>query len=75
MYDGDTVSVLQPLDIIGSALPHGHIVEADTQVKAYWLDTAQMSGLPDRLRMVSEEECDNTIHHNNCFRPATGGCC
>jgi hypothetical protein len=56
MYDGDTVSILQPLDIIGSVLPHGHIVEADTQVKAYWLDTTQMGALPERLRMVRRGE-------------------
>ncbi len=55
VYDADTVSLLQPLDLVGGTLPAGHIVEADTPVKAYWLDSRQMSALPERLRVVSDE--------------------
>ncbi|KAJ9518543.1 hypothetical protein QJQ45_018545, partial [Haematococcus lacustris] len=49
-YDCDTVSVLQPLDLLGSSLPPGQVVEADTQVKAYWLPTDQLPALPPGLQ-------------------------
>lgn len=53
-YDSDTVSLLQPLDVIGGKhLPPNHVVETTSAVRAYWIAADQLAGLPPRLQEVS----------------------